>query len=347
MDMDDELRRAGDALDSASRAHRPTGAASGGAPRSKTPLAAVAAGVVVVGAIAGALVLGRGENNAGSTTPGTGAAGETTAVIPTPETESSVPRGPVVLDTGYRCITSQPVQAGGLQLQIVRIPACSSTPLVMLEVTGTTSVVCTGPVEAHLSDGTTLAYRYSSKYWDTAGEWAPFDPSGPATTVLEGGVPDSEVQYVAQQGSFRPIELPAEAVGDLVFSIDVQCPDATPIGTVDIPFTLTPAEPVAVQIERVDRDVQFYGPCGDSAAQFSGVTWYPLVQSEVALIDPTLYPEPAPPSSGFRAPKVAPPGPGDDIGTFVVYSDGLAKFTSESGMVTWFSQKVRQYNWVC
>ena len=26
------------------------------------------------------------------------------------------------------------------------------------------------------------------------------------------------------------------------------------------------------------------------------------------------------------------------MGTFVVYSDGLARFESDSGMVTWFSQ---------
>jgi hypothetical protein len=152
---------------------------------------------------------------------------------------------------------------------------------------------------------------------------------------------------MAQPVLVRPIELPATAVGDLVFSIEVQCPDSTPIGTVDIPFTLTPSEPAALQIVRVDEGAKFYGPCGNSSAVFSGETWYPLFQSEVALIDPAQYPEPAPPSSGFRAPKVAPPGPGDDVGTFVVYSDGLAKFTSDSGMVTWFSQVVHQYNWEC
>ncbi len=32
---------------------------------------------------------------------------------------------------------------------------------------------------------------------------------------------------------------------------------------------------------------------------------------------------------------------------FVVYADGLARFESESGMVTWFSQEVHQYNWEC
>ena len=35
------------------------------------------------------------------------------------------------------------------------------------------------------------------------------------------------------------------------------------------------------------------------------------------------------------------------MGTFVVYSDGLASFDSDSGMVTWFSQVPHQYNWEC
>jgi hypothetical protein len=345
MDMDDELRRAGEALDDASRRHRQGTWPSGDG---RAAWLAIAATLLVVGVvIAGLLAFGRGRNESDAViVPGAGSAAETTAVITTPETDPPTTRGPVVLDTGYRCLTSQPVQAGGLEFQIVRFPECSGSPLVMLRVGGTTSVTCTGPLEAHLSDGTTFGFRYSSKYWDTFGEWAPIDPSGPSSTVLEGGVPN-RVQYAADPGSLFPIDLPTTAAGDLVFSIEVQCPDSTPIGTVDIPFTLTPAAPVDAGIVRVDRDTKFYGPCGNSSAEFSGETWYPLLQSEVALIDPSQHPEPAPPSAGFSAPKVAPPGPGDDVGTFVVYSDGLARFESESGVVTWFSQVVHQYNWEC
>ena len=145
-------------------------------------------------------------------------------------------------------------------------------------------------------------YRYSSTYWDTFGEWAPLDPSGPTSTALEGGVPDSEVQYIADPSSSFPIDLPTTAVGDLVFSIEVQCPDATRIGTVDIPFTLTPAAPVDADIVRVDQHVVLRA-VRQLACAFSGVTWYPLLQAEEALIDPALHPDPAPPSSGFRAPR--------------------------------------------
>jgi hypothetical protein len=44
---------------------------------------------------------------------------------------------------------------------------------------------------------------------------------------------------------------------------------------------------------------------------------------------------------------VAPPGPGDDIGTLIVYSDGMARYESDSGTVEWLTTEVHTYNWVC
>lgn len=345
MDMDDELRRAGDALDEASRRHRPSAVA----PRGRTPWVAVAAGVLVVAAVVGALYIGRGGDDATSTTPGTGSVSETTsdatAVITTPETDPSTTRGPAVLDTGYRCLQSAPVDVGGLTFTIERFPTCSATALVMLRVGGTTAVTCTGPLDANLSDGTTLTYRYSSTFWDTGGQWAPSAVGTPTTNGEEP--PYDRVQYSAQPGVIRPIALPTDASGDLVFSVEVQCPDSTPIGTVDIPFTLTPSSRVGIHFLRVDERAEYYGACGNETAVFSGETWYPMLQAEVALIDPALYPLPNPPSSGLRAPQVMEPGPGDDVGTFVVYGDGVGRYESDSGRVIWLTQVPHTYNWEC
>lgn len=349
MDMDDELRRAGDALDEASRRHRPSGVA----PRGRTPWLAVSAGVLVVAAVVGALYVGRGGDDAASTTPGTGSVSDTTsdttAVITTPETTTHATdpstTGAPVLDTGYRCLQSAPVDVGGLTFTIERFPTCSATALVMLRVGGTTSVTCTGPLDAHLSDGTTLTYRTSSTFWDTLGEWAPSTGDAPTTTGEDS--PSTSVPYFADPGSARPIVLPADASGDLVFTVSVECPDSTPIGTVDIPFTLAPSSRVGIHFLRVDERAEYYGACGNETAVFSGETWYPLLQAEVALIDPALYPQPAPSSSGLRAPQVMEPGPGDAVGTFVVYGDGVGRYESDSGRVIWLTQIPHTYHWEC
>ena len=50
---------------------------------------------------------------------------------------------------------------------------------------------------------------------------------------------------------------------------------------------------------------------------------------------------------GF-ATRVAEPGPGDDVGTLVVWSDGVAYFVSESGdLFAWLVDEVLTYEWVC
>ncbi|MGH9135232.1 MAG: hypothetical protein ACRDZZ_14935 [Ilumatobacteraceae bacterium] len=46
--------------------------------------------------------------------------------------------------------------------------------------------------------------------------------------------------------------------------------------------------------------------------------------------------------------RVAPPGPGDDIGTLVVWADGVARWTSDSGdLDVWMIDDEIVYNWVC
>ena len=214
MDMDDELRRAGDALDVASRRHRP----SATPPRGRTPWVAVAAGVLVVAAVVGALYIGRGGDDATSTTPGTGSVSDTTsetmAVITTPETDPSTTRGPAVLET---------------------------------------------------------------------------------TTVL-------------------PTDTTARSIQAIVHD-----------------------------------DFNYYGACGNEVVDVFGTVFYPLLPEQVAALDLTIYPvfSPARKSSGLVRPQVGPPGPGDDIGTMTVYSDGVARFESQSGVVIWLSDVEQPYNWVC
>jgi hypothetical protein len=46
--------------------------------------------------------------------------------------------------------------------------------------------------------------------------------------------------------------------------------------------------------------------------------------------------------------RVPSPGPGDDIGTLVVWADGVARWTSESGKLdVWMIDEVISYSWVC
>jgi hypothetical protein len=44
---------------------------------------------------------------------------------------------------------------------------------------------------------------------------------------------------------------------------------------------------------------------------------------------------------------VAPPGPGDDIGTMIVYSDGFARFESDSAWIIWLTDQEQAYGWEC
>ena len=44
---------------------------------------------------------------------------------------------------------------------------------------------------------------------------------------------------------------------------------------------------------------------------------------------------------------VAPPGPGDDVGTMILYAGGMARFESDSGRVIWLIDQQQTYNWLC
>lgn len=104
----------------------------------------------------------------------------------------------------------------------------------------------------------------------------------------------------------------------------------------------------------VHDDVAYYPACGNETLLFDGTTWYPVQEYDF----PEVYDraangprENAPDEvavRGFAAPRVAEPGPGDDVGTLVVWSDGVAYFVSDSGdLFAWLVQDELTYQWVC
>lgn len=129
--------------------------------------------------------------------------------------------------------------------------------------------------------------------------------------------------------------------------------EATVLATV--PATSVPA-PVA--IVGVYDGVEAYPACGNEPFDHDGVTWYPLFTDGYESVDPDLQPkvdevlaverEPAPEGEPQGLARVAPPGPGDDIGTLVVWADGVARWMSDSGNLdVWLVDDVITYNWVC
>lgn len=117
-------------------------------------------------------------------------------------------------------------------------------------------------------------------------------------------------------------------------------PAATGSPSTEVPT----AEPGQVEILAVHEGFEFYNPCGDAPLEVFGATYYPVYREDVNEIDEARYPIEATPEGLVR---VAPPGPGDDVGTMVLYADGMARFESDSGMVTWFTDQELTYDWVC
>jgi hypothetical protein len=101
-----------------------------------------------------------------------------------------------------------------------------------------------------------------------------------------------------------------------------------------------------VGIARVVHDFEYYGACGNETVRVGRTTFYPVLPRQRRQINQSNYPHDSDVSpSGLM--RVAPPGPGDDIGTMTVYTDGLARFESASGRIIWLTDDEQTYNWVC
>ncbi len=111
------------------------------------------------------------------------------------------------------------------------------------------------------------------------------------------------------------------------------------------------------RIVEVFEGVEFYPACGNEQLEHDGVVWYQVQQNEYPEIyDRAVngYRENIPEGVGPRgfaqgfAPRVVAPGPGDDIGTLVIWSDDVAYFLSDSGSLTaWLVREQLSYPWEC
>jgi hypothetical protein len=107
-----------------------------------------------------------------------------------------------------------------------------------------------------------------------------------------------------------------------------------------------PAGPV--EIAEVVHDVEYYIGCANEPVTVGGTAWYPLAGFEFADEVADIEATPRESAGGIRGfARVAPPGPGDDIGTLVVYADGVAHYESDSGQTIWLTRDEQSYNWVC
>jgi hypothetical protein len=115
--------------------------------------------------------------------------------------------------------------------------------------------------------------------------------------------------------------------------------------------TTTTSEPAVpptspIDVDRVLEHFTYYGACGNETVAVGNTTYYPVLRRHLDEIDEARYPldDDAEPSGLLR---VVPPGPGDDVGTMILYSDGMARFESESGRIIWLTNEEQTYNWVC
>ena len=114
-----------------------------------------------------------------------------------------------------------------------------------------------------------------------------------------------------------------------------------------------------VAIVGVYEDVKAYPACGNETLDHEGVTWYPVMHSGYPPMDSSLQDladeilaveRDDPPDALFQsfAPRVPSPGAGDDIGTLVVWADGVARWVSDSGVLdVWMIDDEITYTWVC
>jgi hypothetical protein len=112
-----------------------------------------------------------------------------------------------------------------------------------------------------------------------------------------------------------------------------------------VPTTTT--APNAVEIVRVFDDFEYYGACGTETVPVGGTMYYPVLPEHRDEIDVARYAADDDDSTASGFARVAPPGPGDDVGTMIVYSDGMARFESDSGRIIWLTDVEQSYRWIC
>ncbi|USQ80727.1 hypothetical protein NF556_03450 [Ornithinimicrobium faecis] len=96
------------------------------------------------------------------------------------------------------------------------------------------------------------------------------------------------------------------------------------------------------KVVAVHDEVRFYPACGNEVLRYEGLELYMLLPEEDIETLRLGH------GTSVQAPVVAPPGPGEDVGTLTVYGDGYARFVSDNGEFdVWLTPEHRDYNWVC
>ncbi len=118
------------------------------------------------------------------------------------------------------------------------------------------------------------------------------------------------------------------------------------------------SEPGPVSIVGVYEEIEFYPACVNETLDHLGVTWFPIVAAGGQPIDPALQPrvdeilaidrETSPIAGVQGIVRIPGPGPGDDIGTLVVWDDGVARWVSNSrDLDVWMIDDEIRYMWAC
>lgn len=105
-------------------------------------------------------------------------------------------------------------------------------------------------------------------------------------------------------------------------------------------------------IVAVHEGVPFYPACGDEQLEYAGMRWHQVQRSDYPDVYDRVVQAPREhPPEGITVhgiARVVAPGPGDDVGTLVVWSDGVAYFESDSGdLYAWLVDEELTYYWTC
>ena len=131
---------------------------------------------------------------------------------------------------------------------------------------------------------------------------------------------------------------------------------ASSLGSARESVSASPAAPVA--IVGAYESVEFYPACGSETLDHLGVTWYQLLHSGNQAMYPALQERfdeamrierdesPVRSIAGFV--RVPAPSPGDDIGTLVVWADGVSRWVSNNGQLdVWMADEKIVNPWPC
>ncbi len=214
----------------------------------------------------------------------------------------------------------------------------------------------------HFLTSSTDGYGGSPSAWavDSAEghEWEAIGIAGPGPDRLL--VPDDATLGASRICTANAIEnfcAELTVVSDDAAPVTTPAPGSAASETAAPPETTTsPSTTTPVPIIAVHEGVAFYPACGNETLTFDGATWYQLnhydgYDEEYAAIyeafaDAEREPSPIAGRRGFA--RVMAPGPGDDIGTLVIWADGVARWVSDSGdLDVWMVDDEITYNWEC